>query len=156
MFRELTPLETYEELSQKSDAVLIDCRAPAEWHFTGTPDLSQIGKKPLLAAISDESGRPNPEFLEQVKAVVDPAAPVYVICRVGGRSANACRMLAAEGYSSLVNVIEGFEGRGDENGHRNTSRDGSSTGCHGRRAEAAARAGRRCHGQRCFFSLQSD
>ena len=24
MFRELTPLETYEELSQKSDAVLID------------------------------------------------------------------------------------------------------------------------------------
>lgn len=119
MFRELTPLETYEELSQKRDAVLIDCRAPAEWHLTGTPDLSQIGKKPLLAAISDELGRPNPEFLEQVKAVVDPAAPVYVICRVGGRSPNACRLLAAEGYSSLVNVVEGFEGRGDEKGHRN-------------------------------------
>ena len=115
MFRELTPLETYEELSQKSDAVLIDCRAPAEWHFTGTPDLSQIGKKPLLAAISDESGRPNPEFLKQVKAVVELAAPVYV----GGRSANACRVLAAEGYSLLVNVVEGLEGRGDENGHRN-------------------------------------
>ena len=119
MFRELTPLETYEELSQRSDAVLIDCRAPAEWHFTGTPDLSKIGKKPFLAAISDESGRPNPEFLEQVKTVVDPAAPVYVICRVGGRSANACRMLAAEGYNSLGNVIEGFEGRSGENGNRN-------------------------------------
>ena len=119
MFRELTPVETYEELSQKSDAGLIDCRAPAEWHSTGTPDLSQIGKKPLLVAISDETGRPNPEFLEQVKAVVDPAAPVYVICRVGGRSANACRLLAAEGYSSLVNVVEGCEGRGDENSHRN-------------------------------------
>ena len=49
MFRELNPLETYEELSQKSDAVLIDCRAPAEWHFTGTPDLSQIGKKPPVS-----------------------------------------------------------------------------------------------------------
>ena len=95
MFRELTPLETYEELSRKSDAILIDCRAPAEWLFTGTPDPSQIGKKPLLAAISDESGRPNPGFLEHVKAVVDPAAPVYVICRVGARSANACRLLAA-------------------------------------------------------------
>ena len=95
MFRELTPLETYEELSANSEAVLIDCRAPAEWHFTGTPDLSQIGKKPFLAAISDESGRPNPEFLEQVKAVINKAAPVYIICRVGGRSANACRMLAA-------------------------------------------------------------
>ena len=119
MFRELTPPETYEELSQKRDAVLIDCRAPAEWHLTGTPNPSQIGKKPLLAAISGELGRPNPEFLEQVKAVVDPAAPVYVICRVGGRSPNACRLLAAEGYSSLVNVVEGFEGRGDEKGHRN-------------------------------------
>ena len=119
MFRELTPLETYEELSQNSDAVLIDCRTPAEWHFTGTPDLSQIGKKTFLTAISDESGRPNLEFLEQVKAVVDPAAPVYIICRVGGRSANACRMLAAQGYGSLVNVVEGFEGRSDENGHRN-------------------------------------
>ena len=69
MFRELTPLETYEELSQKGDAVLIDCRSPAEWHFTGRPDLSKIGKKPLLAAISDESGRPNPDFLDQVKAL---------------------------------------------------------------------------------------
>jgi len=120
MFRELTPPEAWDELGQKGDAVLIDCRAPAEWHFTGVPDLSPIGKKPLLAAIADESGRPNPEFIEEVKAVVDPNTPVYVICRVGGRSANACRMLAAAGYSSLVNVIEGFEGRGDENGHRNT------------------------------------
>ncbi|MEC7238417.1 MAG: hypothetical protein VXW17_10340 [Pseudomonadota bacterium] len=53
MFRELTPPETFEELTQNGDAVLIDCRAPAEWHFTGVPDLSSIGKKPLLAAIAD-------------------------------------------------------------------------------------------------------
>ncbi len=85
MFRELTPPETFEELTQKGDAVLIDCRAPAEWHFTGVPDLSSIGKRPLLVAIADESGRPNPE-----------------------------------GFTSLVNVTEGFEGRNDENGHRNS------------------------------------
>ena len=119
MFRELTPQETYQELSQNGEAVLIDCRSPGEWHFTGIPDLSSIGKKPLLAAIADESGRPNPDFIEEVKAVVDPASPVYIICRVGGRSANACRMLANEGFTSLVNVIEGFEGRNDENRHRN-------------------------------------
>ena len=120
MFRELTPPETFEELTQKGDAVLIDCRAPAEWHFTGVPDLSSIGKRPLLVAIADESGRPNPDFIDEVKAVVDPAAPVYIICRVGGRSANACRLLANEGFTSLVNVTEGFEGRNDENGHRNS------------------------------------
>ena len=78
-----------ETIWQKGNVFLIECPAPAEWHFTGTPDLSQVGKKPLLAA---------------------------------------------EGYSSLANVVEGFEGRSEENGHRNTSRNGSFTGCHGRRA----------------------
>ena len=56
MFRELTPPETYAELSENDAAVLIDCRSPAEWHFTGIPDLTGIGKKPLLVAIADESG----------------------------------------------------------------------------------------------------
>ena len=119
MFRELTPLQTYEELSQNGDAVLIDCRSPAEWYLTGIPDLSAIGKKPLFAAIADESGRPNPDFVAQIKEAVDPSAPVYIICRIGGRSAHACHMLANEGYSALVNVVEGFEGRNNENGHRN-------------------------------------
>lgn len=51
MFRELTPPEVYEELAENDSAVLVDCRAPAEWHFTGIADLSGIGKKPVLVAI---------------------------------------------------------------------------------------------------------
>ena len=65
----------------------------------------------VLAAIVDEAGRPNPDFIAEVKAVATPDMPVYFICRVGGRSANACRMLANEGFGDLVNVLEGFEGR---------------------------------------------
>ena len=120
MFRELTPPEVYRELSGNDSAVLVDCRAPAEWHFTGIADLSGIGKKPVLAAIADEAGRPNPDFIEEVRAVADPSTPVYVMCRVGGRSENACRMLAEAGFKDLVNVAEGFEGRADANGHRNS------------------------------------
>ena len=86
MFRELTPQETYQELSQNGEAVLIDCRSPGEWHFTGIPDLSSIGKKPLLAAIADESGRPNPDFIEEVKAVVDPASPSAIHRAASARS----------------------------------------------------------------------
>ena len=121
MFRELTPLKCYGELAEKSDAVLIDCRTPAEWHFTGTPDLSSIGKKALLLAIADESGRPNPEFVATVTSIADPDTPLYLLCRVGGRSADACRLLEQAGFTDLVNVTEGFEGRVDENGHRNTT-----------------------------------
>ena len=120
MFRELTPPETWAELTDDDAAILVDCRSPAEWHFTGVPDLSTIGKKVVLAAIADEGGRPNPHFVDEVKAIATADSPVFVICRVGGRSANACRMLAEAGCSSLVNVSEGFEGRTDESGHRNS------------------------------------
>ncbi|MGC6454668.1 MAG: rhodanese-like domain-containing protein [Candidatus Puniceispirillaceae bacterium] len=119
MFRELTPPETYAELTDDAAAVLIDCRSPAEWHFTGIPDLADIGKKALLVAIADEGGRPNPDFVSQITSMVDPQTPVYVICRVGGRSANACRLLAEAGFTSLANVTEGFEGRTNDKGHRN-------------------------------------
>ena len=72
MFRELTPPETYAELANDDGAILVDCRSPAEWHFTGMPDLSGIGKKVVLAAVADESGRPNPQFVDEVKAVAPP------------------------------------------------------------------------------------
>ena len=121
MFRELTPPECFGELAEKPDAVLIDCRTPVEWHFTGTPDLSSINKKALLLAIADESGRSNPEFLSTVTSIAGHDTPLYLLCRVGGRSANACQLLGQAGFIDLVNVIEGFEGRVDENGHRNTT-----------------------------------
>ena len=121
MFRELTPPECFGELAEKPDAVLIDCRAPAEWHFTGSPDLSSIGKKALLLAIADESGHPNPEFVATVTSIAGHDTPLYLLCRVGGRSANACQLLGQAGFTDLVNVTEGFEGRVDENGHRNTT-----------------------------------
>ncbi|MEL0195834.1 MAG: hypothetical protein VW870_02235, partial [Rhodobiaceae bacterium] len=81
MFRELTPPETYAELASHDDAILVDCRSPAEWHFTGMPDLTAIGKKVVLAAIADEGGRPNPQFVDEVKAVATPTSRVSVICR---------------------------------------------------------------------------
>ncbi|MDA9930325.1 rhodanese-like domain-containing protein [Alphaproteobacteria bacterium] len=120
MFRELTPPAAYQELAEKSDGVLVDCRSPAEWYFTGTPDLSGLGKNVVLAAIASESGQMNPQFLDKIKSVASNETPIYIMCRVGGRSANACQILAAEGFSDLVNVIEGFEGQPNAAGHRNS------------------------------------
>ncbi|MFG0320502.1 MAG: rhodanese-like domain-containing protein, partial [Planctomycetota bacterium JB042] len=56
---------------------------------------------------------PNPEFLAVVKANVDPATPLVVGCKMGGRSARACEILAGEGYALLHNIDGGFGGRPD-------------------------------------------
>ena len=90
----MTPPEVHEELAGNDSAVLVDCREPAERHSTRIADLSGIGKKLVLVAITDETGRSNPDFVAEIKAVADPSTPVYVMCRVGGISANACLILA--------------------------------------------------------------
>ena len=141
MFRELTPLETYEELSQKSDAVLIDCRAPAEWHFTGTPDLSQIGKKPLLAAISDESGRPNLEFLEQVRQwSIRPRRSMSSAVSAAARQMHAACSPPRDTARWLMSS-RGSRAAATKTAIATMSTDGSSTGCHGRRAEEPEQPG---------------
>jgi rhodanese-related sulfurtransferase len=67
------------------------------------------------------SGARNPAFLEQLRAAaVDPQAPVLFICRSGQRSDSAARAAAAAGYSMTFNVLEGFEGPKDAQGHRGT------------------------------------
>lgn len=120
MFRELSPIEAFTEMGDIANAVLIDCRTPAEWHLTGTPDLSSLNKQVALIPLSDETGRPNPDFIEKVGEIASEDVPLLLLCRVGGRSANACNMLASAGYTNLANILEGFEGRADDNGHRNS------------------------------------
>ena len=118
--RELTPPQAFEELTANDRAVLVDCRTRAEWVYVGIPDLSDIGKQVILESITDESGQPNANFISNIGAIVDPDTPIYVICKIGGRSANACHLLEASGYSQVCNILEGFEGCVDQKGHRSS------------------------------------
>ena len=118
--RELTPPQAYEELTANDRAVLVDCRTRAEWVYVGIPDLSDIGKQVILESITDESGQPNANFISSIDAIADPDTPIYVICKIGGRSANACHLLEASGYSQVCNILEGFEGCVDQKGHRSS------------------------------------
>jgi len=42
------------------------------------------------------------------------------LCRSGARSHHAAAAAAAAGYSSAYNILEGFEGDRDAEGHRGT------------------------------------
>ncbi|MDB2324365.1 rhodanese-like domain-containing protein [Alphaproteobacteria bacterium] len=110
--------EVYQRLVSDDNAVLIDCRSATEWTHIGTPDLMAVNKQVILESVADEAGRPNPAFLEKITATIGTSTPVYVICRVGQRSAYVCQLLLANGYTDVCNVSDGFEGVPDQNGHR--------------------------------------
>lgn len=119
-YQEKDPKDCYDVLCQNSGALLIDCRTKQEWDLTGVADLSACQKKPLFVEWTDAQNQSNQAFLAQVQSYASPETMIIVMCRIGGRSADACQFLAEHGYENLINMTEGFEGRADENGHRNS------------------------------------
>ncbi|MBC6405338.1 MAG: rhodanese-like domain-containing protein [Rhodospirillales bacterium] len=119
---DLDPTETWARLKRDPKARLIDVRSEAEWTFVGLPDLSGLAKQPLLLAWQHFPGmRMNPEFVEQLSAELsDKDGPLFFLCRSGQRSMHAAAALTAVGYRQCYNVVEGFEGRHDAEGHRGT------------------------------------
>ena len=119
MFKgEVTPAEAFARLQSNEAAVLIDVRTQAEWAFVGVPAVDRLVRVqwqqfPTMAV--------NDTFVEDVRAAGVPQdAEVLLICRSGGRSAHAASALTAAGFADCYNVLEGFEGDKDVNGHRNS------------------------------------
>jgi rhodanese-related sulfurtransferase len=112
---QLLPAEAFELLQSAPGARLVDVRTHAEWDY--------VGRIPGAVEIEWESypdGKPNPFFAQQLKQQVDPQSLVMFICRSGNRSHHAAAAAIAAGYTQSYNVLEGFEGKKDANGHRNT------------------------------------
>jgi rhodanese-related sulfurtransferase len=111
----LPPREAFELWDTSAKAALVDVRTRAEWSYVGR----------IPGAIEIEwnhypSGR-NDEFAAQLQsAVPDKESPVLFICRSGARSGSAAAAAQALGYTKAINVLEGFEGDLDAEGHRNS------------------------------------
>ncbi|GAB5468670.1 MAG: rhodanese-like domain-containing protein [Rhodospirillales bacterium] len=116
----LSPTEAWERLGQEPKSLLVDVRSEAEWTFVGLPDLGPVGKEPLLLAWQHFPGmQHNAGFVERLSAVVeDKEAPLFFLCRSGARSQAAAIAMTAAGYGNCYNVVEGFEGDPDGEGHR--------------------------------------
>lgn len=110
----LTPAEAHEVWQLAPGAKLVDVRTRAEWDWVGrVPDAVEI------EWLSYPGSKPNPAFLQQLQREVDSEALVMFMCRSGARSDQAARLAAESGYAEAYNVLEGFEGDRDANGHRN-------------------------------------
>ncbi len=122
MFKNITPNEAWEKLQNETDTILLDVRTTMEFKFIGHP----IGAThvPLMEAPAWQT---DPDFSHKVHEMLhsisdtDPKnLTLLTLCRSGKRSETAAELLAAAGFKSLCNIIEGFEGDLDDDKHRST------------------------------------
>ena len=125
-FGDATPTEAWGVLSSDSRAALVDVRTQPEWSFVGVPDLSGIGGELIrLEWQTYPSMQVDPGFATKLDAALKAAGagadtPVFFLCRSGARSASAAAAMARSGYQRCFNVVGGFEGARDQDGHRGT------------------------------------
>lgn len=109
----LTPPQA-DALANAAAAMLIDVRTAAELAF--------VGRIPHAAAVEWQSYptmEVNIRFVEELKEIAPAGMPLLFICRSGVRSHHAAAAATAAGYEAY-NVLEGFEGDLNNEGHRNT------------------------------------
>lgn len=117
---DVTPAEAFAAATGDTPALLVDVRTHAEWTYVGVPDLTGSGRDVAFVEWSRyPAGARNEAFVDEVRAAgAEPGTPVYLLCRSGVRSVAAAEALTAAGLGPAFNVLEGFEGPHDADGHR--------------------------------------
>jgi rhodanese-related sulfurtransferase len=110
----LLPAEAHELM--KAGGKLVDVRTDAEVHYVGAvPGSDHIEWSTF------PEGEKNPHFIEQLGKATKKDEPVMFLCRSGARSHNAAIAATQAGWKEAYNILQGFEGDKDGDGHRNTT-----------------------------------
>ena len=97
---------------QAGRAVLVDVRTDAERDWVGrVPGAAAVPWKQWPGMVA------NANFDDDLRAAVPAGTPVLLLCRSGVRSIAAARRATALGLQAY-NILEGFEGDLDPQGHR--------------------------------------
>src|ERR1700759_1247102 len=118
---DITPEQAWKLLGENPEAVLVDVRTDAEWRFVGVPDLSSLGREVVYIEWNSVDGTRNDNFVADLTEQLPAATgdrPVIFLCRSGNRSIGAAEVATGAGIAPAYNVLDGFEGHLDANGHR--------------------------------------
>ncbi|HTX94077.1 MAG TPA: rhodanese-like domain-containing protein [Mycobacterium sp.] len=123
---DITPLQAWQLLNDNPDAVLVDVRTDAEWRFVGVPDLSSLGRAAVFIEWNTTDGKRNDNFADELRDRMPPVEnagerPVIFLCRSGQRSIGAAQAATGVGITPAFNVLDGFEGPLNAQGHRGES-----------------------------------
>jgi rhodanese-related sulfurtransferase len=120
--RKVSPKEASE--LQTQGYTYVDVRSEVEFaqgHPKGSVNIP-------IAHKNNAGMSPNPDFVKVFEANFAKDAKVIVGCLAGGRSARAAEMLAAAGYTDLVDQRAGFGGSQSEAGWVNAGLPTETTG----------------------------
>lgn len=115
----VTPQEAYDLLQSGSDVKLVDVRTNAERDWVGRVAID--GAQHLAVQWATyPGGAPNPDFVAQLEQVAGKDDVLLFLCRSGVRSRHSARVATELGYANAFDILEGFEGDRDGDGHRKT------------------------------------
>jgi rhodanese-related sulfurtransferase len=113
---DLSVEEAFAILANNERAALVDVRTRPEWQFVGVPDLTALGKSPVLREWQTyPEMNVSPDFVPDVigeleRRGANKTSPVIFLCRSGARSRHAAIALTSVGWSRCYNIADGFEG----------------------------------------------
>ncbi len=113
----VTPQEAFALVQMGQRVKLIDVRTDAERAWVGQVALP-AHQHGAVQWSTWPGGAPNPDFVQQLQAVADKDEVLLFLCRSGVRSRHAARAATQAGFEHCYDILEGFEGDKDGEGHR--------------------------------------
>lgn len=113
----VTPQEAYSLLQMDVAIKLVDVRTQAERDWVGRVTLPESQHLAVQWSLYP-GGAPNPQFIEQLAQLAAPTDILLFLCRSGVRSRYAAQLAAQHGYAHCYDILEGFEGDRNAEGHR--------------------------------------
>lgn len=116
--------QAWDMIQHEPKSLLLDVRSHMEFLFIGHP-VGAIN----IPWIDEPDWNINPHFVREVRQLLlgglahdgsGDNVPVLLICRSGKRSREAGELLLKNGFTSVYNIAEGFEGELDDHHHRST------------------------------------
>ena len=115
----VTPQEAFALLQGDPRVKLVDVRTNAERDWIGRPAVPEAQQGAVQWTLYP-GGVPNPDFAAQLQQVAGKDDVLLFLCRSGVRSRHAARVATELGYKNAFDILEGFEGDRDGEGHRKT------------------------------------